>query len=409
MSFTLIDDEVQPENSSLGSDILRHAGRTGLRVAEQVAGAPGDILSLINEFIARPVTEGITREESLPYEKLPVSKLLPTSEQFRKGNISGLGEKAAPTNKVEGFFDNLISDATSLFLPGRKTTILKSAFSALFKSTGANLAKEATKNLTADEKKGSYAHLGALALLSFIDKPSAAQAISKGYKPLEATVAKLSPVNAAKLENTLNNLKTKMQKGTVAPSEKFIIDEVDAVLSKIKNGKITPEEAWASKRSLNEKLTDVLFKIPKITDQKRARKLSSIISHELDDSLALTKSQDPKFYKELKGWNNAYKTLADSNIISKWVESNLRYTPMTAGLLHLMGGPLGTKTAGLAIPYAATKVLYRIGKSPKLAEHYMKTLSMAAAENAQSFNRQLKILDKELQKEEEKDKFTLVD
>lgn len=410
MPFELLPEEVSPESSeSFGSQALRGSARTASRIGEQIAGAPGDIFSLINDFIAKPAVESITGKPGVSYEETLLGKILPTTFEHRKRTTQTIGKTIEPQNKLEKFFDDLVTDATSVFLPGKKTGIAKSIGSSLFKSFGANVSKEAVQDLTSDEKKGALAHMGALGLLSIIDKKSAAQAISEGYKPLEAKVSKLLPVSANKLETNLNNLKSKMQKGTQAPSEQFIIDEVDKVLGKVKDGKITPEEAWASKRSLNEKITDVLYNIKKKDHQKRARKLASVISHELDDTLALTQKQDPKFYKDLKSWNTAFKTVADSNLISRWIENNMKYSPLSIGLLHVIGSPVFTKgTAGLLLPYEASKVLYRISKSRKLAKHYSKVISLAAAENAPAFNHQLKILDKELQKEEKKDRFELL-
>jgi hypothetical protein len=414
MPFTLLDDDpTQPEEEpSFVQEALRHAGRTAVRVGEQVAGYPGDILSLVNEYISGPPTAALTGKEQIPYEELGISSILPTSEQLRKGHEKQFGESVKPKNKIESFGDDVIGTATSIFSPGglikKGVALGKGMATALFKSIGAHTAKEAVKDWTGSDKKGAMAHLGALTLLSFVDKKGAAKAISDGYKPLEARAAQLMPVPATKLENSLNNLKSKVSKGTLAPSEKFIVDEVDAVLSKIKRGQITPEEAWASKRSLNEKLSSVLYQTPG-KSQPRARKLASEISHELDNALKLTEKQDPKFYKELKGWNSAYKAVADSNLVSRWVEKNLKHTPVTTGLLHMFGGPAASTLGVAAVPYFGMKVAYRVAKSPKLLAHYSKALAAAAAEDAVSFDRQLKLMDKELQNEEKKSKFSLID
>ncbi len=410
MPYSLVDEEMPTQESpSIFKEGLRHVARTGVRAAEQVAGFPGDILSLVNELIARPATGALTGKPTEPYEKLGVSKIFPTSEKLKKSNIAQTEEYLKPQNKVEAFTDDLISDATSLFLPGKKTTgVAKQATAALTKSIGANLAKEAVKDLSSDEKKGEYAKLGSLILLSFIDKKGAAKTISEGYAPLAEKVTRLKPVSANKLENNLNNLRSKMTKGSQAPSEKFIIDEVDSVLGKIQNGQITPEELWALKRSLNEKLKKVLFDFPEKTTQQRARKLASVITHELDDAMKQTAKQDPKFYKELNAWNRAYATMADSNLVEKWIKNNVKYNPATAGLLHLFGGPVGSVTAGAILPYQVSKILYRL-KSPKLAAHYSKALAAAGAQDALIFNRELKILDHALKESEKKDRYSLID
>lgn len=411
MPYELLADEASGEpTTSLGSEVLRHGARTAARVGEQVAGFPGDVLSLVNEYISRPVVGGITGKKNTTLRRIRCFESSSNLAAAQKGNIKQAGEILKPQNKIEQTLDNIVGDATSLFLPGKKQgKLLGGTASALTKAIGANTAKDITQDWTADEKKGAYAHLGALTLMSFFDKQGAAKAISDGYRPLEARAAQLSPVSSTKLETNLGNLKSKMQKGTQAPSEKFIIDEVDAVLSKVKNGTITPEEAWASKRSLNEKLSKVLFDIPQKGAQQRARKLATQITHELDDALKLTAKQDPKFYKELKSWNAAYGAMAQSNLASRWIENNLKYNPTTAGLIHLFGGS-AMKIAGPALaPYEMGKIIYRMGKSDKLRSHYLKTLSSATKEDALSFNKQLKILDKDLQSDSKNDRFTLVE
>jgi hypothetical protein len=409
MPFKLLPEEAPPEapKESFGGTTLRGLARTGIRAAEQVAGFPGDILSIANEFVARPLVGSVTGKPTEPYEKLGISKIFPSTEQLREGDIRQT-EFLKPQNKVEKFIDDIVTDATSLFIPGKKITgIGKGIGSSLIKSVGANVAKETVKDLTADEKKGAYAHLGALTLLSFIDKNGAAKAISQGYAPLEARAAKLSPVSSTALESNLKNLSQKVSKGSLAPSEKFIVDEVNEVLGKVKNNTIAPEELWALKRSLNEKLSKVLFDIPQKGTQQRARKLATGITKELDNALKLTQKQDPTFYKDLKSWNHAYATFNDSNLISKWIDNNVKYSPATVGLLHLFGGKLAATASTAAVPYQAYKILYRL-KSPELAKHYTKALSAAAAQDSVIFNRELKIIDKKLEKQEKSKKYRLL-
>jgi hypothetical protein len=431
--FILLDDFTepnQPEQESFAQSIPRHAARTGLRVAEAATGLPGDILSFLNDFVGAPIASKITGNEAIPYEDLTIAKALPTSSQLRKRTEKNKYLKSQTSG--ENIIDNMVADATSLFLPGgtlkKVNTALKSAtkgemgakgLSALATSVGSNLSKEFVTDLTSDEKKGAYAYLGTMALLSLIDKKGAAKAISEGYAPLEAKAAKLSPVNAGPLETQLNNLKAKVSKGTIAPSEKFVIDEVDAVLSKIKNGKITPEELWASKRSLNEKLTKIVYEAGDKGTKVRAKALAGNINGYLKNALYQTKQQDPKFYKELAAWDAAYGTMAKSKPLGRWIENNLHYSAKTAGLGELLGQAgltgIAAKAAGLnsglavGAVYKGGQILYRVAKSPKLAKHYAKTLAAASAENASLFNKELKSLDKAIQEEDGERRFDLLE
>lgn len=411
MPFELLAEDSSPEQSeSILSTLGRGVGRTASRVGEQIAGTPGDIFSLINEYIARPATEFISGEKSVPYEETILGKVLPTTETHRKGFEKGFGESVKPQNKVEQFIDDIFQDATSLAIPGLKGSKLASkAVKSLAISTGANTLGDLTKDWTADEKKAGIVKLGSLFLLSMLDKPRAAQAIGELYKPLQEQVQKLKPINARGLEDNLLNLQSKVSKGTLAPSEKFVYDEAQLILDKIKNGKITPEEAWASKRSLNEKLSKVLFDIPKKADQARARKLAKTINHYIDNVLKETSKQDPKFYKDLKKADKAFGTIVESNLISNYIQDNLKYTPITSGLVHAFQGSLGSVAATALLPYQVGKILYRISYSPELAKHYGKVLSAAVAEDSIIMNRELKKLDQGLKKQEKKDRFILMD
>lgn len=410
MPYELMNEESPSGEESFLSQAGRGIARTASRVGEQIAGAPGDIFSLINDYIAKPLTELATGKEGVPYEETYLGKALPTTAQHRKATTKQFGKYIEPKNDYEKFIDDVFQDATALAIPGSKGAKLgKSTFSALAKSTGANVVGSLAKDITADENKSGYAKLGSLFLFSLFDKPTAAKTVAELYKPLSEKVVNLKPVNALGLEANLTNLKNKVSKGTLAPSEQFVVNEVDAILGKIKNGKITPEEAWAVKRSLNEKLSKVLFDIPRKSDQVRARKLTQTIFGDIDNVLKQTAKQDPKFYKDLKAADKAFGTIAQSNLVSKYIENNLKYTPLSAGLMHAFSGSLGSTAATAVLPYQVGKIMYRIAKSPVLAKHYMKTLVAAGKEDAIVMNREMKKLDQELQKEEKKDKFLLID
>jgi len=411
MPFELMPEEAPQEQSeSLGSSLLRGAGRTASRVGEQIAGFPGDIFSLINDYIAQPAVEFATGEPGVPYEQTYLGKALPPTSEHRKRTTAAFGKQIEPQNKVEKFIDDMAQDATAIAFPvGRVAKFGKTVASSIAKSAGANLTGEFVKDLTSNEQKGAYGKLGSLFLLSLFDKPRAAKVVGDMYKPLQDQVTKLSPVNARPLEGSLLNLKSKMQKGTIAPSEKFIIDEVDAILPKIQNGQITPEELWAVKRSLNEKLSKILYDIPEKATQQRARKLASGIQHDIGETLKETAKQDPVFYKNLKAVDKAFGTIAKSNLVSKFIEKHMKYNPVTHGLIQMFQGSLGSAAATAALPYEAGKILYRISKSPILAKHYGKVLSSAAAEDSAVLNRELRKLDEGLKKEEKKDRFILVD
>jgi hypothetical protein len=411
MPYELMSDSpAEPESESVISQAGRGIVRTASRVGEQVAGFPGDIMSLVNEYIAKPVVEYATGEKGVSYDQTPLGKMLPTSETHRKNMEKGLGNILKPQNDVEKYIDNIVQEATSYTIPGlRQAKVLDKAVKSLVINTTANALGDITKDWTKDEKKAGYVKAGSLLLLSLFDKPAAAKTVGDLYKPLQDKVVNLNPVNATGLSANLNNLKNRMLKGTQAPSEKFVVDEIDAILGKIKNGTITPEELWATKRSLNEKLTKVLFETPRKADQGRARKLAKTITHDLDQTMKQTVKQDPKFYKDLKKADQAFGVINESNLITKYIENNMKYNPVTHGLVNMFQSSVGSLGAGAILPYQVGKILYRITHSPVLAKHYGNVLKAAATENAITLNKELKKLDQGLQKETKKDKFILMD
>jgi hypothetical protein len=411
MPFELMPEEAPKELSeSYLSQAGRGIARTASRVGEQIAGAPGDIFSLINDYIAKPAVEKITGFEGVPYEETYLGKVLPTTESHRKAMTREFGKYIEPQTKVENFIDNVVTDATGYAIPGLKGAKLGSkAMKSLAISTAANTLGTVAEDISADKSKGALVKSGSLIMLSFMDKPRAAKAVAELYQPLGQRVTELAPVRASGLEQNLRNLQSKVTKGTLAPSEKFIFDETEAIISKVKNGYITPEELWGVKRSLNEKLTKVLFEIPKKTDQARARKLATNILHDVDNALKQTARQDPKFYKDLKAADKAFGAIAESNWIANWMEKNAKYNPLSHGLIEMFKGSVGSTVATAALPYEVAKVMYRISNSKVLAKHYGKTLAAAARDDAITMNRELRKMDQELQKEEKKDRFILVD
>jgi hypothetical protein len=215
-----------------------------------------------------------------------------------------------------------------------------------------------------------------------------------------------------------------MSKGTIAPSEKFVIDEVDAVLGKVKNGQIPVEEAWAAKRSLNEKLNQHLFQNPEKAAQARARKLASGIQHELSSVIDDYGSKHPSFGKPFKEAEEAFGTIAKSKFITRFIDKNLKYSPATSGIMHLFGSGLGHAVVGAgasaigsglgggataAAAYPVAQLAYRVSKSPVLRKHYLNTVKAASIEDAAVFNKELQRLDEAFQKEQKKDKFKIIE
>jgi hypothetical protein len=416
MPYELMEEE--PE--SLGQQGLRHGARTLSNIGTRAIGLPGDIFSLINQFIAKPATESLSGEEGVAYEETLLGKILPTTETHRKGLEEVTGEYLKPQNKIEKFADNIIEDASLLINPSRLVTegVKKVPLfvKSLAKSLGANVAGESLKEFGAGETAGDLTKIGSLFLLSVLDKESAAKQVAKLYGQAESKLPKDAKVSAKSLEKNINSLETQITKGrpreNLSAPEKFVIDQIDKSRRLIKDGSINVEQAIAQKRSLYKDLTTLYKEVPKKTEQKTVKNLAKKVGNYLNQTVKEYGKDNTNFYKDYKNADEAFGTLARSNFVSSWIENNIVQHPLTTGLLHILGTPLGT-TVGVAtgaiLPYQGMKLMYRITKSPTLRNIYGKTLKAAAKEDVPLFNKYLKDLDSGLQEEENKDKFEFLD
>lgn len=419
MAYELIDDESQNLANSIGKEGLRHGARTASNLATRAVGLPGDIFSLLNQFIAKPISKGITGEEGVPYEETLLGKVLPTTETHRRGLESKTGEYLKPQNKIEKFADDVIEDTALLLNPSQ--LIAKGAkkvpqlFKSFAKSLGANVAGESAKQLGASESAGDLTKLGSLFFLSVVDTPSAIKEVGKLYKEAEANLPQGAKTSAKNLEGKIKGLEKTITKDrpfeNLSPAEKFVVNQSDKVKNLIQNGEISIEQAIAQKRSLNQELSTLYKEVPKLGDQKKVKGLAKQINSFLNETISEYGKKNTKFLKPYKDADQAFGTLAQSNFISNWIDRNVVHSPVTAGLLHLFA-PVGTTAAagtGLIIPYQATKLGYRIAKSSTLAKIYGNALKAAGKEDSKAFNKYVKQLDEELQREESEDKFEFID
>jgi hypothetical protein len=396
----------------------RNLARTGARVVEQGLGLPGDILdTLVGAGQWGHEKLGMSSPEQ---EKgiAQVRKYIPTTEKIRKLHEPYTDEYLQPQNKVEAFADDVVQDATALLSPSGRAKLAEKYSAKLFKklaiSTGANLAGEGIEQVTGSKEAGTYSKIGSLFILSLIDKRSASKQIGDLYQKAEANLPQGATGNSIKLDKNLSNLKTTVTKGrppeNLAPSEKFVLDEIQKFERLSQEGKIPIEQLVAQKRSLNEELTKLYQTIPGKKGQARARDLAKQINHFANDAIEDYGKTNPQFMIPYREANQAFGTMAQSNWIANWAEKNIKQTPMTSGLMHLFLGPTTTTMiGGIAFPYQGYKLAYRIGKSPTLAKIYGKTLKAAAKEDAVAFNKYLKELDNAIQEEEGKDQWEFID
>lgn len=423
MPWELVEDETPQESGlkSFGKEAGRFVGRQAYNIGTRIAGTPGDIMSLVNEFIARPVTEFVEQGPSLPYEQTFMGQAFPTTETQRKNIEPFFGESIKPRNEVERFTDDVLEDTSMLFSPGGalKTggKVMNKLFKSLAKSTGANIVGESVKQVSDSEEAGAATKIGALFLSSLLDQEGTAKQIGKLYKQAEAKLPQGATTSSKTLNKQLNSLKTNITKGrpteNLAASEKFVLDEIEKVERLSTNGIIPVDQAWAQKRSLSENLTKLYQNVPGRKDRKRAKNLAKQVNGFLRETIRDYGKKNPEFYKPFKEADEAFGTIERSNWMSNWAERNISRSPATLGLVHFVSGPLGMSVTGgvggLAAANQVGKLAYRVSKSPALAKMYAKTVKAAASEDVVAFNKYLNELDEALQKEENEEFWEFID
>lgn len=222
------------------------------------------------------------------------------------------------------------------------------------------------------------------------------------YKDAEALLPEGAAVNAKKLEGSLESLVTSLEKGVETTDKKQVIKPAKELLAKINNGTINVDELASAKRDINRLRGD-----PETV--KGAKKLLSNIGKSVDNALDVYEPHNPKYIKKLRDANQAWGTVAESKKVSNLIKSKAQTLKLGYGigsLFEVMAhGPqnplIGAAAAGAA--YGGLKggeLLYRVMKSPVLRVHYADVIRHAMNENGPATAKALKVLDRELEKEE---------
>ncbi|MFO7881205.1 MAG: hypothetical protein R6U52_01545 [Kosmotogaceae bacterium] len=395
---------------------------SGTAVGSSLAGLPGDLLSLADRFVAGPLSEKITGAKAKPYEETFIGKTFPTSEQI-KNSIQESIPYTKPRNKLEEFTNDVASTAAILLTPGGQAKIgrfLKTnkTTRAFFKSLGSHAFGEGIKNLTGSEEKGNYATMGSLLLMSLLDRNGASRYIGKLYNNAKSALTQAGNprVNAKPLVSKLQSLRNDLTQGTLAPSEKAVVEQIDKVLSHVQDGTIGVENLWGSSRSLNEIKQEVIRSAKSQTGGSRAKKFFGKIINHINSELNKYAEQNPKFGEPFKAAQEGFSTIAKSNFISNAVKRLSGIEVRNPGLLHLFGSAGGaaggtmaaTKaaagtgffSAGAVAGYQAIKMLYRVMKSPTLRKYYFQGLKEASKGNVTQFANKVNRMDKIIEKED---------
>ena len=200
--------------------------------------------------------------------------------------------------------------------------------------------------------------------------------------------------------------------GSLSEDKKFVLDQIEKVRPLIKDGKVDISQLWDQKIDLNKDLSK-LYALPGKSTQKSAKNLSKKVTQAINDTIKDYGETNPSFYKPFKDADQAFGVISRSNLLQGWAEKSLKFTPVSAGLVHLIGIPglteAATYAASAALPYQAGKVMYRVSKSPALTKIYRNIINSALKEDSVAFNKYMKDLDERLVEQEAKDRYEFID
>lgn len=434
MAFRVIDDEeihttTQNKPSRSIGNIVKETSRPFVRqlvnLGSLALGTPGDLLRTADTFLVNPIynaaTKFITGEAPPEYEEI-----LPSSAQIKQSVQSLNPEYLATRNDVEELGDAIVEDFASLYA-GRQLFKGKIPFANTLSKAqqiirplgiaiGSNLAETVVKDFTNNDSAAGWAKFGTALFLSMLDKQKAGQYVSQAYKKAEGLLPVDARQDASKLVAKISAIQRRASMGSLAPSEKFIVDEIDEIL---KRGQYVPGTGQATmnvstitniKRSLSEKLDKFVYENPKKLAEGRARKLGSGVVKNINEFLDEYGKTNPEWLETYREAEQGFSTLATSNKVGNYIKNNLKSSVLTTGLLKVLGVPIGAKTAAIgAVAYPSLQITYRIAASPLLRKYYGKIVKAAVEENSLLLNREINNLDKELQKPPSSGKFRVID
>lgn len=415
MAYVFVDEEQEKGAETLkkAADITKEVARPFVRNAVNVGslllGTPGDIIRTV-DTIVDPLVTFITGREGTPTEEI-----IPSSEQIKQSVRSLNPEYLSPQNKLEEFTDAVVEDAASLYLgrnltkgkiPGANTLSQAQKLIRSFGiSLGSNLAGTAVKDITTDDSKAGWAKFGTALFLSMLDKGNAGKYVGQAYKNSDALLPPDARHDASKMVAKISAIQRRASMGTLAPSEKFIVDEVDQIL---KRGQYVPGTGKATmnvntakniKRSLGEKLAKFIYDNPKKEVNARAMKLGNGVVKALNEFLDDYGKTNPQWLDKFRQAEQGFATIATSNKVGNFIKNNLKGSLLTTGLLKVFGLPVAKLAVPATAAYPALQVGYRIAKSPLLRGYYGQVVKAAVTENAPLLNRAMYNLDKGLQRD----------
>lgn len=394
-----------PKNKSPLKEVGRHAARSASRIIESIGGLPSDILQGVGvgakalEKGAGKIREKIGLKPLISEER---PKSLPGSEELKEFSRKTFGDIVMPQSETESFIDNIVSDAAVLAIPVKgKIPFIRSIGSAI----AANAASKGAEKLGFGETGQTVAKIGTFFLSGLAGKGNVKKFWNNQYELADKAVPKGAKLQAFKLDRQLDKLGSELRKGGIeTPSQRFVQKPLKELQKTIRDGEMRVEDAIAAKKKINELRAGLFEEVKGKGGQKYARTKINEIAKHLDETIEKYGRENPGFYKHYKAANEAYSGFQQSQKVSKWINRSIPFGKIgKAGglILEAIFKPASLKATLPAL--AAVKggeLITRMLKNPTLRSFYGNLLKDAVNENKVGVLRNLKSMEKEIQKKD---------
>jgi len=364
-------------------------------------GGIGDIGSLLNEVIVRPLTEKMG-SESVPFEETILGKIIPTSERLHKGFEEFAGEKLRPETTGEEIATNTLGFlgswlglggkgigkagqliGTNVKIPGVINTFL----TAFAPATAYTAAKKA--DLPPWMQAASS--IGASLLTHRLTNKSLNQIARDMYKKSDE-LSKNVMMPAEGLVNRLDKLQSSMSKGIETGPKSRINNTINQIKAKSSGGVIPLEDLVQIRKDTIEIGKEFT---------KDQLKGSEVFFRPLRSSLdsTINEFKNPEFQQAYRGANSIYRGIKESQRMEKFIKKHWTIGALGYGGNHVLNqlgytSGIGAKTVS-ALPIAKTYNFMRaLKRNPGFRKAYQDLLKNAAKENIPATTRSLKNFNK---------------
>lgn len=393
----------KPEETPLGT-LGRGAVRTASRIAETILGFPGDIVQF-SKSLSESLPKIDEREPNIVRQTAQKAlDYIPTSEDIKKFSSYLSNGFTDPQSASEELGDEIASLSTVLINPTKSTKFvpfLKDIGKSIFKASAAKGAGKGAELFGAGDKTKAAVELGTLGLTSLISSKTADRYVKDLYEKSRSSIPKGTMVSTKGLEAELSELEKSLAKGVSTNSKNEVQSALREIKGKASGGAMELDELVESVHNINERIgSKKLFDELSTTEKKQLRSRYDQLKKPLMSVIDKYGKNNPDFYKNWKGANEAFGTIANSKKVSQFIQSKTGSLPK-----HLVGSIAldlftGQPAAVVGVPAAyglvkSGELLSRIIKSPSLREHYKKVLFEAGNENLPATIKHLNALDKE--------------